>query len=341
MRSRRPANEHVAEVARRRLELLSEELAGIRRDLPAVPQDGSGGTGERMTSAPESCRPPADPTVDLGAAPLPGRHARRSVGPCASIGGWVHDRLPPTLQGRVQLGSSHLTVIALLVAAALAVTAWWVVRADAGGTAVPGGAAVPGVAAASPTGSPSPLVPVAEPPPSAGTSAGTSASPSTGTSTASASPSVDQKLVVDVAGKVRSPGIVSLASGSRVVDAIEEAGGARRSVDLRALNLARLLVDGEQILVGVTPPAGVAPQAASSPVAGTPGAGASSPIPMVNLNTATQEQLETLPGVGPVTAQAIMQWRTENGAYTAVDELLEVSGIGDATLAKIAPFVTI
>jgi competence protein ComEA len=105
-------------------------------------------------------------------------------------------------------------------------------------------------------------------------------------------------------------------------------------VDLTTLNLARVLVDGEQIVVGLPQPAGVAAPAASA-------AGGSAAGVMVNLNAASQSELEELPGVGPVTAAAILQWRTDNGPFTSVDELLEVSGIGDATLAEIAPFVTL
>ena len=143
-------------------------------------------------------------------------------------------------------------------------------------------------------------------------------------------------MVVDVAGKVRRPGIVRLPVGSRVVDAVEAAGGPRRGVDLSSLNLARVLVDGEQVVVGVPAPGGVAASAASAP-----GAAGGPPGALVNINTATQSELETLPGIGPVTAQAILQWRTDNGAFSAVDELMEVSGIGEATLADMAPFVTV
>ena len=103
-------------------------------------------------------------------------------------------------------------------------------------------------------------------------------------------------------------------------------------VDLTALNLARPVVDGEQILVGVAPPAGVA-GTIDAPV---PGGEA-----LVNLNTADQAGLETLPGVGPVTAESIIAWRTDNGGFTSVDELLEVDGIGEATLEDLAPLVTL
>jgi competence protein ComEA len=141
-------------------------------------------------------------------------------------------------------------------------------------------------------------------------------------------------VVVDVSGKVRRPGIATLPAGSRVVDALEAAGGARRGVRLGSLNLARVLTDGEQIVVGVPAPPGVAASAASAPTSGAA-------IPMVNINTASQAELEELPGIGPVTAQSILRFRAENGTFTAVEELLEVSGIGDATLAKLAPYVTL
>ncbi len=326
MRSRKAANEHVAEVARRRLELLTAELARVSRTLP---DECSGARVQPPATElpepelPEPERPGRTAPGSAADRPRVGRHARRSIGPFARLLGWFHDRLPPTLQGRVQLGSSHLTVVALLVAAALAVTAWWVIRADGRGTVVPAasfaGAPATGASAAMPV-----AVESATP---AGRAAAQTA---TGQPSSSGSPVV----IIDVAGKVRRPGIATLPLGSRVVDALEAAGGARRGVNLTSLNLARLLVDGEQIVVGVPPPGGVAAPAASAASGGAPG-------PLVNLNSATQVELETLPGVGPVTAAAILQWRTDNGAFTSVDELLEVSGIGDATLAEMAPFVTI
>jgi competence protein ComEA len=142
------------------------------------------------------------------------------------------------------------------------------------------------------------------------------------------------RLVVDVAGKVRHPGIVELPEGSRVVDAIAAAGGARAGVSLTALNLAQLLVDGQQIVVGVQIPVRV-----DSPPPGSASGSTVQAIVRVPLNTATIDQLDTLPGIGPVTAAAILQWRADNGPFTAVDELLEVSGIGDATLSDIRPYV--
>lgn len=137
-----------------------------------------------------------------------------------------------------------------------------------------------------------------------------------------------EEVIVDVAGKVARPGIVALPVGSRVVDALEAAGGAKKGVDTSALNLARVLVDGEQILVGLP---------AADSAGGADGIGGEAG--KVRLNTATASQLEELPGIGPVTAAAIIAWREENGPFTAVDDLIEVSGIGEATLAKLRPLV--
>ena len=137
------------------------------------------------------------------------------------------------------------------------------------------------------------------------------------------------ELVIDVEGKVRHPGIVTLPAGSRVHDAVAKAGGVRGKVDTSTLNMARVLTDGEQILVGV------------EPVPGDPSAGGTSATgARISLGTATLEQLDTLPGIGPVTAQAILDHRSEHGPFTSVDDLLDVKGIGEATLADIRDQVT-
>ncbi|GAA1153900.1 ComEA family DNA-binding protein [Nocardioides aquiterrae] len=237
-----------------------------------------------------AAEPPAPPV------PVPGRHAaRRSV-----------SLLPEPLRGRIALGPAQLAVVAVLLAAGLVVTCWWVLRGQAERVEAP------------------PPVSVASAPPLV------DASPVAASASASAATG---SVTVDVTGKVRRPGIVVLDAGARVVDALEAAGGARPGVDLSGLNLARVLVDGEQVVVGVPAPAGAAASALASP--GAPGG------PLVNLNTASQSELESLPEVGPVTAQAILQWRDEHGGFTAVDELLEVDGIGDATLSQVAPYVTV
>lgn len=154
------------------------------------------------------------------------------------------------------------------------------------------------------------------------------------------------EVTVHVVGQVRSPGVVTLPGGSRVADALERAGGETKGADLAAVNLARQLVDGEQVVV---------PKPGDPPVAGPPGgamgagtsAGAGPGTPpgpgaaLVNLNTADLATLETLPGVGPVLAQRIMDWRLEHGQFAAVEELGEVSGIGDKTYERLAPKVTV
>lgn len=149
-------------------------------------------------------------------------------------------------------------------------------------------------------------------------------------------------LVVQVVGQVRKPGVVHVKSGSRVQDVVAAAGGALPGADLSAINLARVVADGEQIHVPKpgeqpTPPPGGAAGAASA----TDGAAGSTTGSIVNLNTADQATLEGLPGVGPVMAQRILQWRADNGRFSTVDELGEVSGIGDKTLAQLLPLVTV
>ncbi|MDP9822401.1 helix-hairpin-helix domain-containing protein [Nocardioides massiliensis] len=308
MRPRRPGDDELNAVARRRLALIGQEL-----DLL--------GGGDAAPTDDLSSDPPAESAPRVAVAvPAAGRHrADHRAAPPTRAQGWV----PDSLRGRVRLAPQHVALLGVVVALALAVTTWWVLSAvgDADETswAAP---AVPATGLVEDRGTPG------DPSPSAvqttdGPEAG-EADPDAGT------------VVVHVAGKVRRPGIVTLPLGSRVADAVEEAGGVRPRVDTSTLNLARVLVDGEQILVGVAP--AVPPSGTTDPAgaAGTPGAAG-----LVNLNTATQAELETLNGVGPVTAQAIVAWREEHGRFTAVEELLEVSGIGEKTLAQLAPHVTL
>lgn len=142
--------------------------------------------------------------------------------------------------------------------------------------------------------------------------------------------------MVDVNGAIRHPGVFELPGGSRVVDALEAAGGIRPRGDTRSLNLAQVLVDGEQVVVP-TKGSAVAPASpgTATPVPGTPATG------LVNLNTATSVELETLPGIGPVLAAAILEWRTQNVAFTSVDQLQDVPGIGPVTFADLAPLVQV
>lgn len=150
------------------------------------------------------------------------------------------------------------------------------------------------------------------------------------TPSSSPSPAV---LLVHVAGWVRDPGVYELHEGDRVIDAVRAAGGPRKGAALDGLNLAAPLADGSQVLV---PPA-VAPG----------GEGGAGDVPesgtgdLINVNTASASELEALPGVGEVIAQRIVDYRTENGPFASVDELLDVSGIGEATLEEMRDLVTV
>jgi competence protein ComEA len=152
------------------------------------------------------------------------------------------------------------------------------------------------------------------------------------------------QVVVHVAGAVVHPGVVDLGPGSRVVDAVQAAGGAQPDADLDRLNLAAKLVDGEQILV-VRHGEPEASQAVGDPVGSGAGSGAvSNPQAQsgpLNLNTASAEQLDTLPGVGPALARAIIAERTRRGRFHSVNELRSVHGIGDGRFADLRALVTV
>jgi len=321
MRSRSLAAQHDAAVARR-LELLTTELAAVReRDAipdtlvrPAASWSPNGHTHIRAVpdlaadeSADEGGRDDDD-RVATSSRPvpttvrMPGRHASRRTS------GWSLP-VPDALRGRIALGPGQVAVVAVVAVIGLVATCWWLVR----GT---------GHQVAAPTALTTPRAALATPDTGGGTS-GVAASPSTG---------AKAKVVVDVTGKVRHPGIAVLRQGARVIDALRAAGGARPGVDLGGLNLARVLADGEQVVVGRPSAAG---PVGSIPTSGSPVTG------LVNINTADQTTLESLPEVGPVTAQAIITWRGQHGGFSSVDQLLDVDGIGDATLAKLTPYVTI
>jgi len=314
--------------ARRRLALVA---AGLGADRSTEPP------GQRLDRETAHDRSAGD--LAAADATTDARHRAPALTLWQRLVGAVADQLPvarsrPASERGVT--GQHVTVVALLTAALVTAGAWWVLSGRPQERA-----AVPLVHA------PVSATPTEAPPSPGGETGGLEPAgpPDTGSLTSATTPVTGtggSEVVVDVAGRVRRPGLVVLPSGARVADALESAGGVLARVDLTSVNLARTLLDGEQLLIGVrTAPVAVAPspgQATGSvPTAAVPGSAA----PLVDLNAATMEQLDTLPGIGPVTGQAILDWRTANGAFTTVDELLEVDGIGDATLADLRDSVTV
>ncbi|MEV8315579.1 ComEA family DNA-binding protein [Streptomyces sp. NPDC059900] len=285
-----------------------------------APPDAGGvrdGLPQPRTEAPE--QRPVRSGADGGEQAVPPVRGRAGLA--------VRERLPLWLQTRCGLERRSLVALVVVIALAgvFAAQHFWAgrtqpVRAPDVVGAAPGRGAEP---SASPGAAPSPA--------GGGRSAGGAGGvPGAG----------GGEVVVDVSGKVRSPGMQRLPAGSRVADALKAAGGVRPGADTAGLNRARLLIDGEQVAVGApaAPPAGPAGPAApgAGAAAGSPGA---SPAAPVALNTATAEQLDELPGVGPVLAQHIIDYRTEHGGFRSVDELREVNGIGDKRYADLQNLV--
>lgn len=151
-----------------------------------------------------------------------------------------------------------------------------------------------------------------------------------------AAPAPASRLVVDVVGAVRRPGLYRLRAGARIADAVRRAGGATRRADIALINLAALVTDGMQIVV----PTRVSATSAGVTAPGGPAAAAGLPAVKVSLSSATTAQLDSLPGIGPVTAQKIVDWRTAHGPFRSVDALDEVPGIGPAKIEQLRDLVT-
>ncbi len=234
----------------------------------------------------------------------------------------LRERMPVWLQTRCGLERRSVAALSVLlvVAAVFAVQHFWSGRTEpVAAPEVVREAAAYGAGEAAST---------------AGNRAGPAApkSKSAPTTTTTAGTGTGAEIVVDVGGKVRKPGIHSLPAGSRVADALRAAGGVRPGTKTDALNRARFLVDGEQVIVGASVP----PPGSGAAPGGPAGAAPAAPV---SLNTATPDQLETLPGVGPVLAQHIIDYRTQHGGFRSVDELREVNGIGERRFADLRDLV--
>ncbi|MFF7789201.1 helix-hairpin-helix domain-containing protein [Streptomyces sp. NPDC007991] len=345
-----------AKELRRRAEVLFGEHAGRggeRRGLghgpPALEERVSAGRGGRRSGQPESGPQSAQSAQSSQPAPEFGPQAAVPVGGddgtgAGTVGGdgraeegtWreraglaVRERMPVWLQARCGLESRSvlaLTVV-LVVAAAFAVQHFWAGRTQS--------VRPPEVVRAAAPYEERGESGQAEPSRGAGTPVGAAAKATGGAGAAGSA-----EIVVDVGGKVREPGIHRLPAGSRVADALRAAGGVKPGTKTDGLNRARFLVDGEQVIVGGPAPA-AGTGAGGTAAGGTGGvpAGGVTPGAPVSLTTATVDQLDTLPGVGPVLAQHIIDYRTQHGGFRSVDELREVNGIGDRRFADLRNLV--
>ncbi|MDH6118731.1 competence protein ComEA [Kitasatospora sp. GAS204A] len=310
----------------------AREPAPPQTDSAGLPDGWPQGYGRRATPGSSAAEPPG------GAAPTPAPATPEPAPPASPLApspvltrsGGRRFRLPAALHSllladrKAVLG---LTVL-LLLAVGYAVQHFWFGRPQP--VAVPVGSTRPvSKSAAQAELSTAPAL-------NAGSAAAPTAAPdaaplpaSPGAPTAGSDSPASSPVVIDVAGRVAHPGIRTLPSGSRVADALRAAGGALPGVDTDTLNMARILLDGEQVLVGApSPPAqgGLSPTGPKAPV---------------SLNHATLDQLDALPGVGPVLAKHILDFRSAHGLFRSLDQLRQISGIGDRKLAELKPLVTL
>ena len=269
--------------------------------------------------------PEAQPRAGPRWSPVEGRVVGAAVGPLEPAleppgrAGAVLRRLAPAAWrgARLDPGRPGATALALVaaVAAVVAAVGVWLERPRA--EPVPD---LPAVTVSAPDAD------------SSAASARTTAAPTAAAPTPPPAP-----LVVSVSGKVRRPGLVEVPEGARVADVLDAAGGALPGTDLSTLNLARRVADGEQVSVGVPAAPDAAPAAPGNPSSAAGGAANGK----VDLNLATVEQLDALPGIGPVTAQRILEWRSRHGRFTRVEQLREIEGIGERRLAQLREMVTV
>ncbi|MFF8903744.1 helix-hairpin-helix domain-containing protein [Streptomyces olivaceoviridis] len=267
----------------------------------AAPEPGGGVRSPEPEPEPEPVSESEPVSEESGAAP--GRRERAGLA--------LRERMPVWLQTRygVERRGAVALAVVLVAAAVFAVQHFWAGR--------PQQVSAPQVVRAQA--------------PFTKKGGGATAGPAAGTS---ATPGPE--IVVDISGKVRKPGIRRLPAGARVADALRAAGGVRPGVSTEGLNRARFLVDGEQVVVGTPAGAAAPPAPAGGSLTGSTGTGPPAPV---SLNTATVDQLDTLPGVGPVLAQHIVDYRTQHGGFRSVDELREVNGIGDRRFSDLRDLV--
>lgn len=290
--------------------------------VPLPPAGAAAGPSDRGDRSAGQARPPrtAGAARDSGRGGRPTAAGERAVrGPggasrrgFAGFARLVRAAVPPSWGGaRVRPdrpGATALALVAALAAVLAAVGVWWG-RPQAEPVGLTG--ALPGVVV--------------------------TAAPGTDAPAPETVPASTGPLVLSVSGRVARPGLIELPDGARVADALEAAGGALPGTDLSTLNLARRVVDGEQIAVGVPP----APDAAGAPAAAGGGQAATAGGGPVDLNTATESQLDALPGVGPVTASRILEWRRIHGRFARVEQLREIEGIGERRFAQLRELVVV
>ncbi len=326
-----------------------ESDAGLASPGPANPGRASPGPTSPGPTNPGLTNPGLVDSAQFGIEA--GRQSRADPG--------AHEEDVP-LRGRWDWDTRSIVVVALVCAALLAGAWAWTHRGEAALDAPGAGPAAEQVASATgPAGtglvveqSGMPVAGAVLPAQAADEAASGSGASGAGLA-APTYPAADDSsdrvgtLTVHVVGLVRRPGVYRLSSGARVADAISAAGGVTRPAVLQRVNQARLLTDGEQVRIARgadtagQPGAGGSGLSTNSSTAGGNSTGAAGTTGRVNLNAATAEQLDALPRVGPVTAQKILQWRSEHGRFASVDQLQEVTGIGEATFAALKPLVTV
>jgi competence protein ComEA len=314
MRGRKDAFDPVlTDIVRGRLAHIRGEDVPRRAQSQAQPSDqpvpNRPQVAAPMAAGGRAADPPGEPSGHGGDAPAAGYPGLATVG-----------------SRQRSFGRRHLGVITGLLLMGVLFTGWSVLRArpvalattpDTTATVVATGAG--GV---TPRGS------------------GTAASPMAGSPVASQP--ARTAILVHVLGPVRRPGVVRLPQGARVLDALKAAGGLRGDADPGELNLAQILTDGEQIAIGTKKkPVGEVRDGSEQANGADPGKPTPGDAQQLNLNTATEAQLEHLPSVGPVTAGKIVAWRQAHGRFSRVEELQEVDGIGPKTYAQIAPHVLV